>query len=1222
MRKRRLFLIMSFVFAVVAAIWGFDPGARAQSSTTTQPQANIGLNGGTSRLDNYLKMYRMTNAERQAAAGRAAAARAAAGLLETLSQPATEGAGFLTTPDYFGTTPNYANSPIIRKFVDSLPGIGAGNANNLGQYIPVAIKDTTTYPGSDYYQIGLVDYYQPMHSDLVSGVNGGLGTKLRGYKDLAAGADGRAHYLGPLIIAQRNTPVRVKFTNQLATDATSDFFIPLDTTYMGAGIGPDGTNIYTENRASTHLHGGVTPWISDGTPHQWITPAGESRTTYLRGASAQNVPDMPDPGAGSQTFYYTNQQSNRLMFYHEHALGITRLGVYAGEAAGYIITDPQEEALINAGTIPGADMPAEYRYGIPLIIQDKTFVPNPATVLAQDPTWDTAKYGGFGNVWFPHVYMTNQNPWDSTGANAMGRWDYALWFWPPYTGLLTHETVPNPLFGQPGQPPENPGIPNPSGVPEAFMDTPVVNGTPYPYLNVERKAYRFRILNAANDRTWNLQLYYADPLNPTDVKMVPAAVHSPAELTGDYGTGGIWIYSAGTWTQINTSNPVDMVYSTDGTTLYASFGTSGLMKYDGATWTTISTGNALKLISIGSDLYASFGTSGLWKYNGTTWTQLSTGEAVNMVGLGSVLYADFRYSGVWKYDGTTWTQLLAAEPENMVTSDTALYADYGTSGLWKYDGTTWTLISTGDAANMVSSGVVLYAGFGTSGLWKYDGTTWTLISTGEAVNMTISGGVLAASFTGDGIWKYDGSWTKISVSDPTTLVGSATALYAGLGASGTMKYDGITWTTISTSSPDKMLTNGNIPPNWPATWPTDYRAGGVPDPVTSGPNMIQIGTEGGFLPAPVVLPNTPVGYNYNRRDIVVLNVSNKTLMMGPAERADIIIDFSQVPANANITNIILYNDAPAPVPAFDSRYDYYTGDPDQTSTGGAPTTAIGKGPNTRTVLQFRVAAGSPGTAFNLANLQNTATGLPNAYALSQPPPVVPQAAYGLPYGPYNATYTDTPGVNLSQISDTSLTFAPYGSTTPATVNMKSKTIQELFELNYGRMNATLGLELPFTNANNQTTLPLGYIAPPTEIVNEGETQIWKITHNGVDTHAIHVHLFNVQLINRVGWDGAIRPPDANELGWKETIRMNPLEDAIVALKPAAPIVPFALPDSIRRLDPTQPGTAQIATFDNSGNPITVPNDITNFGEEYVWHCHLLGHEENDMMRPIVFHRLP
>ena len=58
----------------------------------------------------------------------------------------------------------------------------------------------------------------------------------------------------------------------------------------------------------------------------------------------------------------------------------------------------------------------------------------------------------------------------------------------------------------------------------------------------------------------------------------------------------------------------------------------------------------------------------------------------------------------------------------------------------------------------------------------------------------------------------------------------------------------------------------------------------------------------------------------------------------------------------------------------------------------------------------------------------------------------------------------------------------------------------------------------------------------------------------MDTHAIHFHLFNVQVINRVGWDGAIRPPDPNELGWKETVRMNPLEDIIVALR-AKPTYP-------------------------------------------------------------------
>src|SRR5512136_665531 len=150
-------------------------------------------------------------------------------------------------------------------------------------------------------------------------------------------------------------------------------------------------------------------------------------------------------------------------------------------------------------------------------------------------------------------------------------------------------------------------------------------------------------------------------------------------------------------------------------------------------------------------------------------------------------------------------------------------------------------------------------------------------------------------------------------------------------------------------------------------WPTDGRAGGVPDPTKVGPAMVQIGTEGGFLPTPVRLLNTPIGYNYNRRDIVVLNVSDKTLFLGPAERADVIVDFSQYAGKT----LILYNDGPAPVPAGDPRVDYYTGHPDYTSTGGAPTTLPGYGPNTRTIMQIKVKPVAPaGDALSSVTVTN------------------------------------------------------------------------------------------------------------------------------------------------------------------------------------------------------------------------------------------------------------
>jgi FtsP/CotA-like multicopper oxidase with cupredoxin domain len=867
----------------------------------------------------------------------------------------------------------------IRKFVDTLPGLGPAAANNLGQYIPVAVPDTTTFPGADYYEIAVVEYAEQMHSDLPP-------TRLRGYVQVQTpvvtgigyplpggkyGVD-RPHYLGPTIVARKDRPVRITFHNLLPTGAAGDLFLPVDSTVMGSGEGmmsamfdqtptvggtvwdsvrnpactglsydettttwtvsPKGADCFKDNRATLHLHGGNTPWISDGTPHQWITPAGET-TSYRKGASFQNVPDMVGPGKlipnptlddGLGTYYYTNQQSSRMMWYHDHSFGLTRLNVYAGEASAYFLSDSVEDALIDAGTLPGAGM-GVYRYGIPLIIQDKTFVPDATKLAATDPTWDPASYGGEGSLWFPHVYMPNQNPADISGANGMGRWDYGPWFWPPVTAAAG--LVNGPLPGlNPGDP-EIPGTPNPSMVPEAFMDTPLVNGCPYPKVTLEPRAYRFRILNAANDRMFNLQLYYVDPAHPTEVKMVPSVPHP-----GD--------------------------------------------------------------------------------------------------------------------------------------------------------------------------------------------------------------------------------------------------------------------------------------PAWPATWPTDGRDGGVPDPATVGPNFIQIGTDSGFLPTPVEIPNQPVGYNYNRRDIVVLNVQEKSLFLGPAERADVIVDFSQVPAGSKL---ILYNDGPAPVPAFDTRYDYYTGDPDQTDTGGAPSTLEGYGPNTRTLMLIEI-AGTPAAPFDKAALTTAFTSTAattGAYQASQELPIVPQTAYN---SAFNQTFKDT----WSTIQANYLNYTDPQTGNPVQVQMGSKAIQELFELNYGRMNATLGVELPFTNFNIQTTIPLGYIDPATEYLQDGQFQVWKITHNGVDTHPVHFHLFDVQLINRVGWDGAVRFPDANEVGWKETVRMNPLEDCIVALRPKAFALPFSIPHSVRPLDPTQPVGANITLVNPvDGNPITVKNDPTDFGWEYVWHCHILGHEENDFMRAMI-----
>jgi hypothetical protein len=172
-------------------------------------------------------------------------------------------------------------------------------------------------------------------------------------------------------------------------------------------------------------------------------------TSYSQGVSLQDVPDMPVAPGGSVTLYYTNQQSARLMFYHDHALGITRLNAYDGLAAGYLLTDPTEQTMISGGTIPGTNVtvPAGTlpSIGIPLVIQDKTFVPSDKQLYnqydangkvisyGQDPTWDSTRWGGPDSLWYHHVYMTAQNPGDPSGMSAYGRWMYGPWFWPPAT---------------------------------------------------------------------------------------------------------------------------------------------------------------------------------------------------------------------------------------------------------------------------------------------------------------------------------------------------------------------------------------------------------------------------------------------------------------------------------------------------------------------------------------------------------------------------------------------------------------------------------------------------------------------------------------------------------------------------------------------------------------------------------------------------------------------
>src|SRR6266487_3594540 len=162
--------------------------------------------------------------------------------------------------------------------------------------------------------------------------------------DDGSGLAGQAGSFGMAVVARSGTPVRASFTNNLP--GTYPGWIPVDTRLT---VKPDKVV-----RAMTHLHGGFVAADSDGNPA--ITPDG-----FYQGG----------PNGATQSVYYTNQQPQMpasLLWFHDHGLGTTRLNVFAGLAAAYIVRDKFDTgAEPNPIGIPGG------AYEIPLVIQDRQF---------------------------------------------------------------------------------------------------------------------------------------------------------------------------------------------------------------------------------------------------------------------------------------------------------------------------------------------------------------------------------------------------------------------------------------------------------------------------------------------------------------------------------------------------------------------------------------------------------------------------------------------------------------------------------------------------------------------------------------------------------------------------------------------------------------------------------------------------------------------------------
>ena len=342
--------------------------------------------------------------------------------------------------------PTWQSSPVLTKFMTELRAPGQ---------IPVALPDGTRhFPGSpivaSHYTIDINQYEDQLHPGLPP-------TTLWGYNPtlalgVGAGAPVPQKHLGGIIIAQKGVPTQITFRNNLP----DKHILPVDTSIQGAG--PH----VTQNRTSTHLHGGAVPWISDGGPFAFWDRKGHQGPSFLN-----NEVLNPRAAANEAEYYYPNDQSARLMWYHDHAMGITRLNAYAGVASAYIIRDNFEASLVK-----DFGLPAFVENGgreLPLVFQDKIFqngnVPDPSR-----PFPGSAK--GLGDLWYPYEY--DPNLWNASTAPAV------------------------------------------SVVPEAFGDTMLVNGAVFPKATVDPRRYRFRVLNACQARVLNLALFEDDGTGQPD----------------------------------------------------------------------------------------------------------------------------------------------------------------------------------------------------------------------------------------------------------------------------------------------------------------------------------------------------------------------------------------------------------------------------------------------------------------------------------------------------------------------------------------------------------------------------------------------------------------------------------------------------------------------------------------------------------------------------------
>jgi spore coat protein A, manganese oxidase len=281
----------------------------------------------------------------------------------------------------------------------------------------------------------------------------GLGTTNR---TMVWGYGGRAQqdglpaatYPGRTFEVRRKGSTRVFWTNNLDTNANGTgkplpHLLPIDSTIhwadplrQGHVVGPYRGPV----PVVTHLHGGLTQSASDGLPDQWFTPGFR----------------ITGPAFKKANFKYTNDPEATTIWYHDHALGITRLNVYAGLAGFYIVRDGNEDRLIAANYLPPSGL-----FDIPVVIQDRMFTDDGQLFYPSELNVGGAPNPSIKPEFFGNIILCNGKAWPKLEVerreyrirllNGSDSRFYRLYFEPDISGKVFQIGTDQGLLNRPVQ---------------------------------------------------------------------------------------------------------------------------------------------------------------------------------------------------------------------------------------------------------------------------------------------------------------------------------------------------------------------------------------------------------------------------------------------------------------------------------------------------------------------------------------------------------------------------------------------------------------------------------------------------------------------------------------------------------------------------------------------------------------------------------------------------